>query len=135
MEKPNRIPQVYGYAVCLVTVITFLICATDFVNAFIDKGDPFHTNSFGKDASNLASFEIYKMDLLKTTKGDADPSKVSLPDDKTLREMYQTAKDEKIRSEMHRINKSLAVDSILIILCILLFTTHWRWMRSAVTAA
>jgi hypothetical protein len=132
MEKPKLIPQIYAYAVCLTTVITFLICITNMVNALIDMGDPIHAQSsyMAERSSNLASFELYKADMLKSTRSDGTASNANYaPDDKTLHAMYETARQEKISSEMHQIRRSLVVDGLLICICIVLFITHWMWIR------
>ena len=42
MEKPQRMPQIYGYLVCLVAVIPLLICASTLIYAISDLGDPIH---------------------------------------------------------------------------------------------
>ena len=42
MEKSFRVAQIYGYLVCLVAVITFLISITQLVNSMIDLTDPIH---------------------------------------------------------------------------------------------
>ena len=131
MEKQHKIAHIYGYAVCLVTVITFLISITSLVNAIIDRGDPLHVGGFSRSGTpSLASFENYKMDVLKS------PEKESayVPDDQTLRGMYEASKADKIQSVQHRTRRSIIVDSILIALCAVLFSTHWRWMRKIVRA-
>ena len=127
MEKKHRIAQIYGYAVCLVIVITFLISVTNLVNAIIDFGDPLYA---GRSYPNLASFENFKLDALKSTQ--KEPAYV--PDDQTLREMYEAAKDDIIKSVQHRTRRSIIVDSLLIALCFALFGTHWRWMRKLARA-
>ncbi|MEK6615997.1 MAG: hypothetical protein AABZ32_07795 [Bacteroidota bacterium] len=122
--------QVYGYLVCLVTVITFLICTTTMINAVIDLGDPIHAGFTRANDPSLASFENYKMDMLKTSQSNGESSKASYtPDDQTLRAMYESAKSEKIQKERHDANRTIIVDSILIAICFLLFGTHWKWMR------
>ena len=45
MEKPKLVAQIYGYLVCLVTVITLLISITSLINSVIDMGDPLHAGS------------------------------------------------------------------------------------------
>lgn len=133
MEKPNIISKIYGYAVCLVTVITFLICVSDLVNAIIDRGDPLHAGFYGSNQQALASYEIYKVETLKSFKSESDPAKATLvPDEKTMHAMYDAARQDKITAEMHRINKSMLVDTLLIVVCIILFITHWRWLRKSV---
>jgi hypothetical protein len=125
MEKQNKAPLLYGYAVCLVAVITFIICVAGFVNAVIDLGDPLHAEQHWNRGPSLASFENYKMEVL--TSGEKETSFV--PDDATLMKMYDSAKAEKISGVKHRKNRDLMVNAILIVICIILFTTHWRWMR------
>jgi len=125
MEKQSKVPAIYGYAVCLVTVITIIISVADLVNAVIDLGDPLHAERDYQKSPSLASFENYKMDIL--TSSDKEQSFV--PDDKTLLAVYESAKDDKIRSVKHRTKRSVMVSSILIVICLVLFVTHWRWMR------
>ena len=122
--------QVYGYLVCLVSVITFLICTTSMINAVIDLGDPLHAGYMRENAPSLASYENYKMDMMKSSQqnGGAANSNYT-PDDQTLRAMYESAKAEKINKEKHDANRTIIVSGILLAICIILFTTHWKWMR------
>src|SRR4029079_5981838 len=98
MEKSIKIgPQIYGYTVCLVSIITFLISVTAFVNAILNMADPLHTGSTPTGSPSLASFENYKMDVLKTSqKADEQTKAAFVPDDQTLKAMYQAARDDKI---------------------------------------
>ena len=43
--------------------------------------------------------------------------------------MFESAKDDKIQRERHEANRTIVIDSILIVICVVLFVTHWRWMR------
>ena len=122
MEKKTKIPQVYGYAVCIVAIITMLISVADLINSVIDASDPLYT--WGDD-QRLSSYENFKMDALKSGKNEAS----YVPDDATIRTMYEDAKNHKIRRVKHQTTKSIIVSSILIVLSLTLFITHWRWMR------
>ncbi len=122
MEKKTKIPQVYGYAVCIVAIITILISVTALINSVIDASDPLY--AWGED-QQLSSFENFKLDALKSGK-DTDSY---LPDDETLRVMYEDAKNHKIRRVKHQTTKSIIVSSILMIISAALFIIHWRWMR------
>jgi len=125
MEKKHRITQIYGYAVCLVTVITFLIAITSLVNAIIDRSNPLYAGWRNPELPSLASYENYKMDVLKS------PQKESayIPDEQTLRAMYEAAKTDIIQSVQHRTRRSIIVNSLLIVLCVVFFSTHWMWIR------
>jgi hypothetical protein len=131
MEKQNKTgAQIYGYTVCLVAVITFLICVASLVNAITDMGDPLHAGWNQAGAPSLASFENYKMDILRSLPKGEDSAKGSfIPDDQTLRGMYESAKNDKIQQTRFHANQTTIISSLLIAICIVLFITHWRWMR------
>ena len=122
MEKKTKIPQVYGYAVCIVAIITILISVAVLINSVIDASDPLY--AWGDD-QRLSSYENFKVDALKSGKNEAS----YVPDDATIRTMYEDAKNHKIRRVKHQTTKSIIVSSILIVLSLTLFITHWRWMR------
>ncbi|MGE5521346.1 MAG: hypothetical protein ACM3VS_15585 [Candidatus Dadabacteria bacterium] len=126
MEKsPKTGAQIYGYTVCVVAVITFLICITTLMNAFFDMQDPIHSGFY--QGPSLASYETYKMDVLKNTpKTDAA---YVVPNEQTLRAMYQSARDDKIVSVKNRARRDFVISSVLILICATLFITHWRWIR------
>ena len=131
MEKSQKVgAQIYGYTVCVVAVIAFLISVTNLVNAIIDFQDPIHADMWFPQSASLASFENYKMDILKSLQKGDESSKASyVPDDQTLRAMYEAARTDKIQSVKHQSNKSIIVGSLLIFICAILFVTHWRWVR------
>jgi len=122
MEKKSKIPQVYGYAVCIVAIITVLISVADLITSVLDASDPLY--AWG-DNKELSSFENFKVDALKSGKNEAS----YMPNDETLRIMYEDAKNHKIRRVKHQTSKSIIVSSILIIISVTLFIIHWRWMK------
>jgi ABC-type uncharacterized transport system involved in gliding motility auxiliary subunit len=52
-----------------------------------------------------------------------------IPDDQSLRAMYEAARNERIQSARHQANKSVVISSLLILICLGLFVTHWLWMQ------
>lgn len=67
MEKPAKTGAlIYGYGVCLVAVITFLISTTSLVNAILDLGDPLHAGFNMAGTPSLASYDTYKLDVMKS---------------------------------------------------------------------
>ena len=130
MAKSHKIgAQIYGYSVCLVAVITSLIVITSLVNAMIDLNDPLHSGWNPQGSPSLASFENYKMDVLRSApKGDGTSASF-LPSDQTLQIMYAAAKADKIQSVKHQANRSFIVGGLLILICGTLFAIHWQWLR------
>ncbi|SYZ74511.1 hypothetical protein TRIP_C90139 [Candidatus Zixiibacteriota bacterium] len=138
MEKPHRIAMIYGYAVCLVAIITLLIAIPNMVNSIIDLGDPIHSGGFYSPAKqpSLASFENYKMDVLSTPQSEGKTGVTAyVPDDQTLRAMYEAARDDKIASALHIARRTIVVFGLLTIISALLFIIHFRWMRTLSKAA
>ena len=132
MEKPHRIAQIYGYTVCLVAVITFIICIANIIPAIMDLSDPLHAGGPFQFAStpSLASYENYKMDILKSAKSDDQKIGTNyIPDDKTLRSMYEAAKADRINQNNHSSIRTIMVSGLIILISIVLFITHWLWMR------
>lgn len=124
-EKSQKIQMVYGYAVCIVVVITFLISITSVVYSLIDLTDPLNAHrTYGKDAPSLASFNNYKIDIIKSI----DPAHEISLDDATLKSMFVAAKDDAIAKVKHNSYRSIIVNSLVLFICIILFLTHWLWM-------
>jgi hypothetical protein len=125
MEKKEKAALIYGYAVCLVAVITFIICIAGTVNAVLDLSDPIHAGYNRSGDPSLASFDNYKMDVLKSSAGET----VFVPDDQQLKAMYEAARNDKIQAAEHDAYKNIMVNGLLIIVSLALFFFHWKWMR------
>ena len=125
-EKSQKIQMIYGYAVCIVAVITFLISVTSVVYSLIDLTDPINAHrTYGKDAPSLASYDNYKIDIIKSL----DPKHDVDLDDTTLKSMYESAKSDAIAKVKHGAYRTIIVNSLLLLICIVLFTTHFIWMK------
>jgi len=122
MEKKHKIMQVYAVIICVVTVITFLISVSSIVSAMMDRSDPLHAR---RSEVNLSSYENFKMDILKSTQKD----QAYIPDDKTIQEMYQSAKNDKIMTVQHQTNTTITVSGIVIVICFIFFISHWILLR------
>jgi len=123
MERKQRIATTYGYAVCLVAIITFLITLASLVTSFIDMGDPFHSRYQSNE--NLASFDNYKIKAMEAISKDA----AYIPDDDALNNMYEAAKEEVILTARHATRRNMIVNGLVLLLSIGLFIVHWRWMQ------
>lgn len=132
MEKPDKIPQIYGYTICLIAVITLLISLSEIITAFIDKQDPLHANLYQMN-ENLASFEIYKMNVLKQTKTEGETTTGSyIPNNDEIKAMYDAAINQRISTANHQYNRTFIVNGFLVLLSLVLFCTHWIWMKKLI---
>lgn len=72
----------------------------------------------------------YKMDVFRSLqKGQQSSTPGYVPDDEALRGMYEAAKADRIQSVRLQAKRTLTVNGLLIFVCIILFSTHWIWMR------
>ena len=114
--------QAYAIIICIVAIIAFLIGISSLVFSCNDYLNPLYA---GRTNISLSSFEYFKVDLLKTTTKE----QFYIPNDAEIMNMYETAKNQQLLSVNHRIFRSLIVNSIVIILSIVLFFSHWRLMK------
>ncbi len=126
----DKVAKFYGYAVCLITVITFLITVSNLVSSFFDLSDPLYAKSYLTRDKSLASLEVYKMDILKSTRtAGEDGEPAYIPDDETIRGMFEASKEERIATVSLGARRSMTVNGMLVLLSIAIFAFHWIWMR------
>lgn len=124
----NRVLQVYATVVCIIAIITMLITIANLVSGYIDRNDPLHS---GWQADNLSSFENFKMQTMKGISED----QAYIPNDEELMKMYVSAKQDKLESAEHRINRDLTVNRLILVIAVVLFIIHWIIMRRAMKTA
>jgi hypothetical protein len=133
----SRIAQVYGYAVCFITVIVILISIKSVVDAVIDLTDPIAAESggYGRSGRSLSSFELYKLDTRRdprapvaepVTPANAKPDTLS---DVELRRLYDAEREQAIRNVKFRAMRTLIGSVLLMIVSLILFVVHWRMLR------
>src|SRR3954464_11857098 len=107
MDRTNsRIAQVYGYAVCFITVIVILISIKSVVDAVIDLTDPIRAESgaYGRSGLSIGNFELYKLDARRegrmSVAGGPGPVKAQPADsslsEADLRRLYEAERDQAI---------------------------------------
>src|SRR5436190_11572986 len=141
MERVNsRIAQAYGYAVCLITVIVILVSIKSVVDAAIDLSDPIRAEGggYGRTGRPLSNFEIYKMDVRREPDprrampmpvGTAPVTRADTLSDVELRKLYDAEREQVIGNVKFRSTRTLVGSLLLIIVAVILFAIHWRWLR------
>ena len=136
----NRIAQVYGYAVCFITVVVMLFSIKGVVDALIDLSDPIRAEGggYGRMGHPLTNFEVYKMAVRRepgprgTVPAPAMQTQAVAADslsDADLRRMYDAEREDATASAKFRATRSLVGNSLLIVLAAVLFVVHWRWLK------
>ena len=137
MEKTGKVPQVYGYTVCVIAVVTFLICATVIVNNVFDLANPIQAG-FGAESS-LSSFDAYKATYQRDQRfglgaAAAEPRPDTLSE-ATLRVRYEAMRTDRVARVRFQSWKALTTSGLLLVISVVLFMVHWRWMKKLSAAS
>ena len=137
MEKPNRVPQIYGYTVCVIAVVTVLITASIIVNNVFDLANPIQAG-YGFESS-LSSFDAYQAtyqrDQRAVVAGSANAVRPDTVSEATLRTRYEALRADRISRVRFNAWKAIVTSGLLLIISIVLFAVHWRWLKRAGAAA
>ena len=134
MDRPNRVAQLYGYTVCLIAVIVFLISANSLVDNMFDLANPLASQAaqFGPGGS-VTSFEAYRATADRDRPVAGPPGAVAAHDtisESELRSRYEALRADRLASVRFQASRDLTTSALLLVLAIILFVTHWRWLRS-----
>jgi hypothetical protein len=152
----NRIAQMYGYAVCFITVIVMLIAIKQVVDSAFDLSDPIRAENggFGRGTPALTSFELYKIQSRRSPvfsspdgsvmmqRGGGGPATTTTPakapadtvSDAELRRRYDAEREGVIGNTRFTATRSLVGNFLLILLAAVLFVVHWRWLKKRTDA-
>jgi hypothetical protein len=126
-EKPNRVPQIYGYTVCLITVVAFLISINGIVDASFTLANPMH-GPYGH-VDGLASFESYE-----ASRGERMVADRNVPPDttsfETRRRRYEALRADRIDANRLQAWRRLVGNGLTMLIAIGLFAWHWGWLRA-----
>lgn len=122
--------QIYGYAVCLVAVLTFLFAAAHLVGAMLDIRELPLTESYINGPS-LVSVGAYKLDLLSRMGIEEGGETVAsfFPSDSTLQQMFGAERLHRLALSHQTSRRTIVINLVLLALAVLLFAAHWLWLR------
>jgi hypothetical protein len=156
VDRSRIIPTIYGYAVCLIAIIVFLISISGFVNNIFRTGYPgsegFHgriaTHGFRAGRFKHSAFGHWSMGhrsfgrrglghgAFNQRSGLPGTSQRALPN-ATQGSPAIGAQNQRFANFRNafiaraRLNavRLLAIDFVLLIVSVLLFVGHWRWLN------
>lgn len=138
MLSSSRIAQVYGYAVCLIAVITILIGVGNITDAAIERSNPLMADGrYSRADGSLTSFEAYRASSGlnrpgTTTRTRPDGSVEPVADTLTteqLRARYEALRTDQLARVSFGTAQRLAKHGLLVAIALGLFVWHWRWLR------
>jgi len=128
VDRPNRMAHLYGYTVCLISLVIALITLASILNAVFDRMNPLQSDSpFG---ASYSSFESYKATYRREAVFDrGEGAKPDTLSEASLHTRYDALVRDRIAATRYRTSKSITIGLIFLTLAVVLFITHWRWVR------
>ena len=127
MDKPNRVRQWYGYTVCLIAVVTGLICVAGVLDNAFDLSNPLGSeNAFSE---SLSSFDAYRATRDRPYYRPDQSARADTLSEATLRTRYEALRADRVERASFQARKGLVTDFIILLIAVALFVTHWRWLR------
>ena len=125
--KPNRIPQIYGYTVCLIAVVAFLISINGLVDASFTLASPTH-GQYGYGEA-LASFEAFEASRTERTVPDRTIRPDTTPEE-TRRRRFEALRADRIQTNRLQAYRRLVGSGLTMLIAIGLFAWHWKWLQA-----
>ena len=132
MDKSNRIAQLYGYTVCIIAVLTFLLSGSTFLESAMHRSDPLTSDRFAYGQLDYSSFESWKASresqaamFDRISKEAARPAEP----DSVLRPRYEEMRAAEIANARVRATQGMIRSGFALLAAIVLFVTHWVWLR------
>ena len=133
VERPERVPQLYGYTVCLVALIWALASVISLVDATLSLSAPElrSRNDYGFEAS-VTSFEAFRTTYDQqrrfTVPNPNDPKLDSIPEAE-LRRRYESLREDRVRRARYEARRDMVVGALSFVIALALFAFHWRWLK------
>ena len=132
MERPSRVAQLYGYTVCLISLVTLLFTVPSLVDNLFQLNQPLYSADrfpeFGGSPS-LASFEAYKATYDRVRRQVGDTVQSAPPSDDELRNHYEALRSARVEANRFQARRELVREVLLLAFAGGLFLGHWRWLR------
>jgi len=138
VERPERVPQLYGYTVCLVALLWGLTSALSIVDDALSLSAPElrGASDFGWEPS-VTSFEAFRATYDRARRMGVDPrdtqqlEPVAEPE---LRRRYEALRADRIQRGRFEARRELITGTLSLAIAAILFVSHWRWLRRRVGA-
>jgi hypothetical protein len=134
VERPERVPQLYGYTVCLIALVVGVASFLSVVEASLSLADPAsHTESpwTGWPEPSIVSFEAFRATHDRAREMRVGPG-VPAPEPLTeaeLRRRYEGLRTDRIARVRAEGRRSLITSGLTLLVSLGLFGWHWRWLR------
>lgn len=136
VERPERVPQLYGYTVCLVSLFWAVTSAMHLVAGTLTLSDPAVRAEldFGGWEPSVSSFEAFRATYdrsLRMGMPDRDVKLEPTPEPE-LRRRYEALRADRIERRTFQARRTIITSLLSLLVAVALFAGHWRWLKRRV---
>jgi hypothetical protein len=136
VERPERVPQLYGYTVCLVALLVAFASLVSIFDNVATLTNPAHPRSEMASWAepSVTSFEAFRLSYDRTrqvSSGPNAPTPEAVPEDE-LRRRYEALRADRISRTSVAAQRALGKAVFTLLVASTLFFMHWRWLRRRV---
>jgi hypothetical protein len=139
VERPERVPQLYGYTVCLITLLWALTSTIAIVDSSLMLSAPEYRGDHGFSGMepSVSSFEAFRTTYDRSRRymsvGPNEPKLDSLSEPE-LHRRYEALRADRIATNTVDAHRALVTNALSLLIAAILFVVHWRWLRRTVAA-
>jgi hypothetical protein len=132
VERPERVPQLYGYTVCLVSLFWSIASVIAIVGSLLTLSAPMYrsTPEYGYEPS-VTSFESFRMSY-EQSRRMMSPDSRARPDslsEAELRRRFEGMRADRIERNTVGAQRALVMGALSLLIALAVFAWHWRWLR------
>ena len=133
VERAERVPQLYGYTVCLIGLIWTLSSAASLLENLLERGDPALAtpSQFTWGEPSVTSFEAFRATYDRAQRfgpGDATATPADSVPEPELRRRYEALRADRIAQVRFQTRNGIVLDIVSLLVGSALFLFHWRWL-------
>lgn len=132
VERSDRIPQLYGYTVCLIALIWALMSVIAIVENGLSLSAPElrGASGFGWEPS-VTSFEAFRTtyDRSREMMSPNRAEKLDTLPEPELRRRFEALRADRIVRARFEAQRILIIKSLSLLIAAALFVFHWRWLK------
>ena len=135
VERSDRVPQLYGYTLCLIGLLWALLSFVSIVRHVMTLTAPDlpAPNEFNYGEASVSSFEAFRVTYDRSRRfaagGDPNAVKLDTVPEPELRRRYEALRADRVRQVQFRARAGITTSAVSLLIGVGLFVFHWRWLR------
>ncbi len=133
VERPERVPQLYGYTVSLIGLLMAITAVLSIADAMLTLRAPDQGSGsdWGMMEPSVTSFEAFRStyDASREMRRSPSDAPLAVLPEEEMRRRYEGLRADRIARTTAAARRSLITSILTLIIGVGLFVFHWRWLQ------